>query len=822
VSGEVSPARARERRGRLVAVGAALLVVAVAGAASLHRIRQAVATRNAFPIESGRIAVAGLAARVEIHRDEYGVPHVEAADASDAFFGLGFVHAQDRLAQMLWLRRLARGRSAEVVGREGLPADRLARTLDLGGLADAEFERLDAATRRRVTAYAAGVNARIRRIAAGAANPPIALRESRGAIEDWQPADCLALLKLYAWGLSGALDVSLVLNDVIERLGGFGARRFFPGPGDARGPGARPRVSAGLPHGGVGGMRGDPLRAAAGLRGRAIGSTAWVIGGAQTESGAPILVADAHLETTAPSLFYIAHFRGGDLDVAGATIPGIPVVWSGRNSHVAWASTHARAVVSDLYVEKLGEADSGMYFDGASWRELSQRVETLRVRGADPESLIVRSTRHGPLVNASLRRKRPPLALSWTGARERGRSGIASLLEVAGARSAAALRSALERHEEPPLAVVYAAGSGDAGMQVVGWIPSRALSSGLVPLPGRARWYDWGGPIAFAELPRKQLRAGKGWAIAADNPLVSDPRRDRVEWLWRSGARARRIDVLLRAAVADGPVDLRELTALQSDTGMERARELIGLALGLVGSAEPPEPEGREIADLLRAWDGRAGADSSGAAAYHIFLDSLTRRLLEPTLGEELFERYRELPQADPVQVVLEIVSEAVAGSEAEAWTGREAVVAAVRQSLREAWFNLSFRLGANRSRWHWGRLHPLEFRSFRPGEWLVRGAEGLGPFAYGGSGATVSAAEFAAADPFAVRVASTFRLAVDAAALDHALIALAPGQSEHPGHRHFDGAVPEWRVGAAHLLATAPLLVEESSRALLQLEPAP
>jgi penicillin amidase len=818
VSGELSGARGRGRRGRLLGIGAVLLVASLAGAAALHRLQQVVATRDAFPLENGRIAAPGITAPVEIHRDDRGIPHVEATTEDDAFFGLGFVHAQDRLGQMLWLVRLARGRSAEILGPEGLPSDRLARTLDLGGLADAQFEHLDAATRKRVVAYARGVNARIRRIREGRADSPAALRGAPGAIEDWRPSDSLAVLKLYSWGLEGSFDARFVLSDLIEHLGGFGARRFFPGIPNLPDTPFRPPVTAGVPR--AGGE--DPLRAAAGLRGRAIGSTAWVVGGAQTESGAPILVADAHLETTAPSLFYVAHFRGGDLDVAGSTIPGIPAVWTGLNGNVAWASTHARAVTTDLYEEKLGAADEARYFDGVDWRELGRRAETLEVRGAEDEELVVHSTHHGPLISGLVEGEREPLALAWTGARVRGRSGIASLLEVARARDEAELRKALAGHEDPPLAVVYAAADGSAGKQVAGWIPSRALPSRLMPLPGRARWYDWRGRIDFDELPRHRLRSGAGWAIAADDPLASAKGGERVEWLWRSGIRARRIDALLRAAVADGPVDLREMTALQNDIAMERAHELIAIALSFTEAGESLGAEGRDIVGLLRAWDARADAASVGAAAYHVFLESLTRRLLEPTLGEELLERYLALPQADPDQVVFEIVRDAAAGGEVDGWSDPESVAAAVRESAREAWFSLSFRLGANRSKWHWGRLHQLAFRPFRPGARGARGAAGLGPFAYGGSAATVSAAEYDRTDPFAVRVASTFRFAVDSSALDHALITLAPGQSEHPGHPTFDDAVPRWREGRLHLLATAPLFVEESSRALLVLEPAP
>jgi penicillin amidase len=788
VSGDLSGARDRGRRSRLLGVGAVLLVAALAGVVSL-----------------------------EIHRDDRGIPHVEAATEGDALFGLGFVHAQDRLLQMLWLVRLARGRSAELLGPEGLPSDRRARTLDLGGLADAQFEHLDAVTRERVVAYAQGVNARIGRIREGLAEPPVGLRGAPDAIEDWRPSDSLAVLKLYSWGLSGSLDVSLVLSDLIEQLGGFGARRFFPRIPNLPDVPFRPPVTAGVHRPGGG----DPLRAAARLRGRSIGSTAWVVGGARSESGAPILVADAHLETTAPSLFYVAHFRGGELNVAGATIPGIPAVWTGHNGDVAWASTHARAVTTDLYEEKLGEADEARYFDGADWRELGRRDETLEVRGAEDEELVVYSTHHGPLVSGLAEGEREPLALSWTGARIKGRSGIASLLEVARARDEAELLKALAGHEDPPLAVVYAAADGSAGMQVAGWIPSRTLASGLVPLHGRARWYDWRERIDFDSLPRQRLRSGAGWAIAADNSLASAEGGERVEWLWRSGTRARRIDALLRAATADGPVDLREMTALQNDIAMERASELIAIALSFAAAGESLGAEGREIAALLRAWDGRADATSVGAAAYHVFLEGLTRRLLEPAFGEELLQCYLALPQADPDQVVFEIVRDAAAGG-LDGWSDPESVAAAVRESVREARFSLSFRLGANRGKWNWGRLHRLAFRPFRPGERLARGTEALGPFAYGGSAATVSAAEYDRADPFAVRVASTFRFAVDSAALDQALVTLAPGQSEHPGHSAFDDAMPRWREGRLHLLATAPLLVQESSRALLVLEPAP
>jgi penicillin amidase len=224
-------------------------------------------------------------------------------------------------------------------------ADRLARTLDFEGIAAGELTRLDPATRDYLDAYARGVNARIDRIRTGRAKAPIDLARTPEGIADWRVVDSLAVFKLYSWGLAASLDASLVLNDLIDVLGGFGATRFFPGPHEGYSPDGGGSITAridALP-------RGDPLRAAIGLRGLSIGSSAWVVAGNASTSRAPLLVADAHLEATIPSLYYLAHFRGGDFDVAGATVPGIPVMWSGRNPNVVWAATNARAVVTDLY-----------------------------------------------------------------------------------------------------------------------------------------------------------------------------------------------------------------------------------------------------------------------------------------------------------------------------------------------------------------------------------------------------------------------------------------------------------------------------------------
>ena len=322
------------------------------------------------------------------------------------------------------------------------------------------------------------------------------------------------------------------------------------------------------------------------------------------------------------------------------------------------------------------------------------------------------------------------------------------------------------------------------------------------------------------ELPQRRLDANHPFVIAADNPLPASQTGEPIEWLWRSGARADRISARLRAAIADGPLRLSAMAAIQADVHLSRARPLLRAALFLAGPEVEKDAQALEIAELLRGWNGIARADSPEAAAYHVFLAALTTDLLERELGESLLQRYLALPQADPVQAVYAVLRSAAAGGGGDAWSEPAAVGASVRASLREAWVRLSYRLGANRGKWHWGRLHTLRFRPFGPDKAPSSVASSLGPFPYGGSGPTVSTAEFDAAAPFDVRVASTLRMAIDAGALDQLLVSTAPGQSEHPGARHYRDGLESWLHGRAWVLSTQRLLVESGGSQLL-LQPA-
>ena len=840
-------------------VAVALVLVAAVLWLGVRRLGDEQAARRSFALESGTLPLAGLAAPVEVLRDARGIPHMEAVRERDAWVALGFIHAQDRLAQMLWLRRLARGRTAEVVGESGLVADRMARTLGLAMHAEAQVDRLDAGVREVLRAYSQGVNGRLQRIRTRQVGAPLGLASTGETFDDWSPADSLAVVKLIAWSSGNLLETGIVLDDLIERLGSVLARPFKPTGVGVQGveiPSEMPlpsvvRRARELSRRELSAPSRD-LTSAAAIR----GGSAWVLAGRYTKSGAPILVADLHLAPTAPSLVYEIHLRGAGVDVAGATIPGVPVVWAGRNLHVAWAATPARAVTADLYKETI-RPEEGLYQNGTLWVPLAERREVIRVRTASgllrEEEIVIRSTRHGPLIGDLLRpaaraiprrataavagrtpglpvTQREPLALAWSGAIPG--DGIGALLAVARARDADQLVHALRRHHEPVMAVVYADDKGRAGVQLAGWLPRRSLPSGLVPVPGRLRLFDWREPIEFSALPAVRIadqRSGsvsrdpRPWVIAADGSLDDGLTAASIEWLWRTGERSRRLAERLESLTAPGAgkVDLRTAAALQIDVMGSVSREVIPalLRLGQVGGSL--RPEAREIAQLLGRWDGEMGADSRGAAAYHVLMEHLVEELFREPFGEDLYFRYLALPGVRPAAVVSALLLSADRLAARGGWTDLERVSEAVRSSLRRTWFSLSYRLGPGRDGWAWGRLHRLVFRPFaRSGGAGDAGFGKLRPVAVGGDGTTLGATAYEYTRPYRVSEAATYRLAVDLAAPDRMLSSLAPGQSEHPQHPHFADGFERWLAGRPSLLLTSRLLVEEESSERLLLEP--
>jgi penicillin amidase len=734
--------------------------------------------RSSLPQVEGRIAVAGLNAAVTIARDGDGVPLITAADDADAVFGLGFAHAQDRLFQMETMRRYGAGRLAEIFGVQALPIDRQMRVLGIYRLAEAAFPLLSPPVRRGLEAYAAGVNAFLatRR---GALPPEFLLL--RFAPEPWRPADSLVWGKLMDLELAGNFRGELLRARLVRTLSPEQLGFLYP-----EYPKEAPTTLAAL----AAIYRLLPLDALyAGLAAR-IGpvraSNNWVVDGAHSDSGKPLVANDPHLPFQAPGVWYLARLKTPEREIAGGTVAGVPLVVVGHNDRIAWGFTTTGSDVEDLFIEKLDPADPERYLTPEGSLPFEKRQETIAVQGAAPIVLTVRTTRHGPVLSDAL----PPgtieqgyvlaLAASFLTAEDRTPE---ALWGASRAGDWHEFRSALQSFVGPQQNMIYGDGAGTIGFIAPGRIPIRNAGNGWLPVPGWTGEYDWIGFVPFAELPQAANPAA-GHFVSANNKIVPEGYRHFLSRDWDLPNRAERIIELLAAIPRLSPT---ASAAIQADTLSLAARRLVPLMTRIV----PADDAAREAIERLRSWDFRMQADEVEPLLFTAWLRAFAQGVLVGHLGEPAKDYWSLNP----------LVIEAVLSGHAEwcgdAQRGTDGCAALLSSTLDGALAGLRRAYGADMAQWQWGRAHIAKFPSPVFGriavlrDWVDISIATDGGFDTVNRGVTTLRDD---AHPYEHRHGAGLRIITDLATPAGSRMIAAPGQSGNPLSPHFSDLLQRWR----------------------------
>jgi len=763
-------------------LGLVLLLVAGAGAAYL--------VRRPFPQISGTVAVAGLGAPVEVIRDRWGIPHIYAASAADLFFAQGYVHAQDRLWQMDLLRRWAAGRLSEIFGPVTLDADRLMRVLGLRRAAEEAWAAIGPAAAadpaaatavEAAQAYSAGVNAFLE---THRVRLPLEFQVLRFQPEPWSPVDSLAFAKLMAWVLGGTWRTELLRAGLAIRFGDEGVRALFPN----QAPGTPTITAAGLP--GITLPPGLPFASLlAGSPGA--GSNNWVVAPSRSTSGA-LLANDIHLDIQMPSIWYENHLVGGGYDVTGASFPGVPTVIIGHNRHIAWGATNVNPDVQDLYVERFHPQDPGLYLYQGRWERAKVLREEIRVKGrAEAEIVVVRVTRHGPLLNAAVRNLGAFMALRWT-AHDPDRI-LQAVLGIDRASNWTEFYEALREWSVPSQNFVFADREGNIGYVAPGRIPIRPAGvDGRLPVPGWTGTFEWQGFIPHEQLPTI-FNPGAGVIVTANNRVAPPSYPHHLGDDFDVGFRAARITSLL----GEKPrLDLDHLAAVQRDVVSLPARRFITAWQNV----RIEDPALAALFNEITRWDGAVTAESRAAAIYEVLLLRLSQLVFRDALDPDLFRRY--LRQGDaPLLVLLEM-----SGRPEDPWWG-EGRNRTIEQALKQAVADLEAALGPDRSAWRWGRLHtptllhPLGRQ--RGLGWIFNAV----PPEAGGDAFTVSAAGFDPEAPYRTIVSASYRQLIDTKDWSSGRAIHGSGQSGLPFHRHYRDLVTMWAKVEYH-----PMLYERNA----------
>ncbi len=760
---------------------------------------------SSFPGRSGTRSVAGARAPIRIETDSHGVPAIHAASPDDAFFGLGWAHARDRLWQMELQRRIGAGRLAEVLGGKLVASDRFLRTIGFRRAAESELAALSPGARTTVASYRAGVNAFLAR----GSGFPIEFRILRVSPAPFDDVDCLVWAKLMAWDLAGNAAAEIRRARLESAIGPQRAGELFP-PAPAeptilrdsewRMPPAPERSRAAARSDGGGSTDWERLGEsfalldALGFGGETIGSNSWVLSGSRTRSGRPILANDPHLGLKTPSIWYLARLEAPGLFVEGATLPGLPGVVIGRNARIAWGLTNLEPDVQDLFVEVPDPADRGRYLSHGKSLAFGRRVETIRVRGAADVRLEVRSTVHGPVVTDVLSgadRFGGPVALRWTGLDDGDRTGEA-FLAIDRATDWPSFLEGVALLHCPAQNFVYADADGHIGYTASGAIPIRPRSDGMKPVPGDGD-DDWTGVVAFDDLPR-MLDPERGYVVTANNRVVSERYPYSFSRDWPEPYRARRIEDRILAVPRLSVDDVRSISL---DRVSYQARDVLPLLL----DTNPSDDASRRALDRLRDWNFEFSPDSVPAtiyAAWYAALSSMPEDELKEPAAASVRSRFlmnalrSDSPWCDDVRT-----------------PRRETCAELKASSLARAVSDLKRRLGSDEAGWRWERLHRARFpHTAFDGVPVLSKLFSL-EIGQGGDASTVNVGAYRRDGTFRMSDGPSYRQIVDFADLPGSRYVHTTGQSGNPFEKGYRDFLPMRREGRDFVIGESPTKVE-------------
>jgi penicillin amidase len=571
--------------------------------------------------------VDGITAPVEIVRNTSAVPHIFGATDADVFFGLGFAHAQDRLWQMLMLRRTAEGRLSELFGPATAQIDDLLRRLDIDGYATASVAALEPATLEALEAYADGVNAWIRIVgqeALGRGAPELLLFEPE--IAPWRPADSVAVTLVMALQLTEHHENEVLrartslslgdpdrLTDILPDAPGNGAAVLVDYAALFDAPLPRYARSEATPRHPL-----HPNRLGPSLAGA---SNAFAAAPSRSAAGGAILANDPHLGLTAPTIWYLARLELSTGGVIGATIPGMPIILAGRSERLAWGLTAAYLDDIDLYVEELNPENPEEYRTPDGWAEFETRREIIEIDGEAPVTITLRETENGPVIPGShfdFAAVTPPghvMSMAWTALTEENTS-IQTGLKLMRAGTIEEAIAAGEDFVAPAQNLMLASADGRIAMQVIGhmpWRSTRHATQARMPSPGWEEDNRWLGVTQYFANPSFVDPEG-GLLGNTNNKTVDRDFPLHVTFDWGDTQRITRLTRLMQ----DREVHTRDsFVEAQLDTVSAAARNI----LPLVGAravvhrrgrarrhARPPSPARAGTAGRVERRDERASA----------------------------------------------------------------------------------------------------------------------------------------------------------------------------------------------------------------------
>lgn len=783
---------------------------------------------------TGTVQLSGLSTPVSISRDSYGVPFISAQNTEDLTFAVGYASAEDRLAQMVSMNLLARGRLAEMAGEAALSMDIYMRTLGVPQLIEERFKSLSPELRRYLESYAKGVNAYIE---THKNRLPMELELNRYTPEPWEASNTIGLFVLLNLGVGFNLHEELAFLQLAEKLGTEKAAYLAPiypdEPIDFKEAnkiqGLNLAMQTMAPDLAFLNQVSEQFK---NLQGQGLAaSNNWVVHKSKTKNAASLLANDTHLLLSQPATWMLMGVKSPEYSGVGVGLPGIPALVAGYNGHIGWGETMVMADTQDLFLEKLrtGSAGQTQYLYQGQWRDVEERVETIKVRDEDDVLIKVQSTVHGPLLNAALNapakhtligmKTQSPygLALSWTA--KYPDNTMDAFFNLGKAKNIQEAQRALNEVRFIHLNMAVA-DKDNILWQITGNYPVRKKGTGHFPNPGWEGEYDWQQAWGGAHTPRV-LNPDQGFVTTGNNRTVEAGFTPTLTSSWYYPERAERSTQMLQARNDHDAQSMIDMQADRTDLLVAKVQRLwqspkwyVQIEQGLDSLNEKEREQAQLALEVIRTFSGDMAPESRAAAIWGAFEYQLTRAIFLDELG----------PQDSPLWRAFMAMNgraysgyqdhllgrETAKGDFAPFWDDVRTIEVEqpgviIAKALASVWPYLSAAQGEDSTQWQWGKLAYYHWQSetthMRPylsgvkklgAGWLADYTD-KGPYPAGGNRNTLNVAGYDLGSDYRVWNIPAMRLVVDFSEAEPLRLVIAGGQSGNPASHHYEDGIMLW-----------------------------
>lgn len=782
---------------------------------------------SSLPAYQGIITSSKIISDIEIYRDSFAVPYIFAENDNDAAFALGYVHAQERLFTMDFIRRAGEGRLSEILGDEAVPFDNMFRTVGIKRNILRNYSRIDPSVISLLQSYSDGVNAYIEE---RKGNYSIEFDVLGYQPEKWKPLHSLIIIKMMAWELNMSWWTDLTFSELIQKLGEKKALEILPDY-----PENAPTIIADnfkyLSAINSSLVETDKaFRNFIGWTGTHIGSNNWVVNANKSTSGKPIIANDPHLAFSAPGKWFAATVNSKEgWETSGVTLPGVPGIVIGKGENISWVLTNVMNDDADFYIEKLDSSDSKYSVDG-QWRDLRIIKDTIKVKNGKDRVIEIKETHRGPIISDihtfnfiynTAESEFPPISMKWLG--NEFSDEMLGFYKINKAKNWNQFREGVKYFGIPGQNFVYADTTGNIGYIMGARIPLRKKNNPTLVFDGTNTENDWQGYVPVEEIP-VVLNPKENFIASANNKILKDFKYH-ISNLWEPSSRIDRIYELLNSKEKHSAEDFKKY---QMDITSPYAKLITSHIVKAFEGIKINDNNLKTAIELLSEWDFNLNKQSQTPSIYVVTLKYLLHNIYYDELGDDLFNRFVFLANV-PFRSLLRVLDKPESLIFDDISTAKtESKNEIIRKSLADALTFLEENLGKDLTNWQWGRLHTVTFKHAFSGNFsLLDKYINIGPYEIGGDGTTINNTEYPFSESidkypmfshseFENILGPSMRYIYDFAKPDQYYLILTTGQSGNVMSDNYRDQTPYWLQGKYMLIKTDESSIRKNKNLLL------